>query len=60
MMDKPEIYEIPNFKYSPQGFGELKAALKEGKTVRNPFAVFYGEKVEVTVIQDTEARQNNS
>ena len=59
-MDKPEIYEIPNFSYSPQGFGELKTALKEGKTVRNPFAVFYGEKVEVTVIQDTVARQNNT
>ena len=55
-MDKPEIYEIPNFKYTPQGFGELKTALKEGKTVRNPFAIFYGEKVEVTVTQETEAR----
>ena len=59
-MDKSEIYEIPNFKYTPQGFGELKAALKEGKTVRNPFAMFYGEKVEVTVTQDTEARQINT
>ena len=49
-MDKPEIYEIPNFKYTQQGFGELKAALKEEKTVRNPFAKFYGEKAEVTVI----------
>ena len=54
-MDKPEILEMPNFEYTPQGFGELKAALKEGKIVKNPFAKFYSEKVEVTVIQDTEA-----
>ena len=59
-MDKPEIVEMPNFKYTPQGFGELKAALKEGKTVRNPFAKFYGEKVEVTVLQDTETGQINT
>ena len=59
-MDKPEIYEIPNFTYTQQGFGELKAALKEGKTVRNPFAKFYCEKVEVTVIQDTEEGQINT
>ena len=56
-MGKPEILEMPNFEYTQQGFGELKAALKEGKTVRNPFAKFYGEKVEVTVIQDTEEGQ---
>jgi len=60
IMDKPEIIEIPNFNYTPQGFIELKAALKEGKTVRNPFAKFYGEKVEVTVIQDSEAGQINT
>jgi len=60
IMDKPEIIEIPNFKYTQQGFRELKAALKEGKTVRNPFAKFYGEKVEVTVIQDTGERQTNT
>jgi len=59
-MDKPEIYEMPNFQYTPQGFGELKAVLKEGKTVRNPFAMFYAEKVEVTVIQDTEAERINT
>jgi len=53
-MDKHEILEMPNFEYTPQGFKDLKAALKEGKIVRNPFAKFYGEKVEVTVIQDTE------
>jgi len=52
-MDKPEIIEMPNFENTPQGFGELKTALKEGKIVRNPFAKYYGEKVEVTVIQDT-------
>ena len=50
-MDKPEILEMPNFEYTPQGFRELKAALKEGKIVRNPFARFYGEKVEVTVVE---------
>ena len=54
-MDKREILEMPNFEYTPLGFKELKEALKEGKIVRNPFAKFYGEKVEVTVIQDTEA-----
>jgi len=53
-MDKPEILEFPNFEYTSQGFRELKAALKEGKTVRNPFTKFYGEKVEVNVIKDTE------
>jgi hypothetical protein len=51
-MEKPEILEMPNFEYTTQGFSELKAALKEGKIVRNPFAKFYGEKVEVTVNQD--------
>ena len=59
-MDKPEILEMPDFEYTPQGFGELKAALKEGKIVRNPFAKFYGEKVEVTVIQDMEAAQSGN
>jgi len=54
-MDKPEILELPNFENSSQGFRELKAALKEGKIVRNPFAKFYGEKVEVNVIKDKEA-----
>ena len=57
-MDKPEILEMPNFEYTTQGFRELKAALKEGNIVRNPFARFYGEKVEITVTQDTEAGQN--
>jgi len=57
-MDKPEVLEMPNFEYTPQGFRELKAALKEGNIVRNPFARFYGEKVEITVTQDTEAGQN--
>jgi len=53
-MDKPKILDMPDFEYTAQGFVELKAALKEGKIVRNPFAKFYGEKVEVTVIQDPE------
>jgi len=44
---------MPNFEYTPQGFGELKTALKDGKIVRNPFAKYYGEKVVVTVLQDT-------
>jgi len=59
-MDKSEILEMPNFEYTLQGFGELKATLKEGKIVRNPFAKFYGEKVEVTVIQETEAGKLNT
>ena len=53
-MDKPEIIEMPNFEYTPQGFSELKMLLKEGKIVRNPFAMYYSEKVEVTVFKDTE------
>ena len=48
-MDKIEILEIPNFEYTPQGFKELTAVLKEGKALRNPFAKFYGEKVEVVI-----------
>ena len=54
-MEKPIILEMPNFEYTPQGFIELKEVLKEGNIVRNPFAKFYGEKVEVTVIQDKES-----
>ena len=56
-MEKPEIIEMPNFEYTPQSFAELKATLKDGKVVRNPFAKFYSEKVEVTVIQDIVAEQ---
>ena len=52
-MEKPEIIELPNFEYTPQGFRELKRVLREGKMVRNPFAKFYTEKIEVTVIQST-------
>ena len=59
-MDKTEILEMPNFEYTQQGFIELQAALKEGKIVRNPFARFYTEKVEVTVIQDTVTAQSNA
>jgi len=51
-MEKKEIYELPNFEYTPKGFSELKTALKAGKIVKNPFAKFYGSNVEVTVIQD--------
>jgi hypothetical protein len=53
-MDKLEILEMPNFEYTQQGFLELKTALKEGKIIRNPFVKYYGEKVEVTVIKNTE------
>ena len=49
-MKKPEIIEMPNFEYTPQGFIELKKALKDGKIVKNPFAKFYKDKIEVTVI----------
>jgi len=58
-MDKPEILEMPNFEYTQQGFIELETALKEGKIIRNPFAKFYTEKVEVTVIQGSVTEQNN-
>jgi len=51
-MEKHEILELPDFEYTPQGFDELKAVLKEGKTVRNPFSKFYNEKIEVNVIKD--------
>jgi hypothetical protein len=51
-VDKKEIFELPNFEYTPQRFRELKTALKEGKIVRNPFAKFYSDKVKVTVVQD--------
>ena len=54
-MNKHEILEIPNFEYTPQGFVELKKALKEGKIVKNPFAKFYNEKVEITVMRDMES-----
>ena len=53
-MNQTEIIEMPNFDYTPQSFGELKMILKEGKIVRNPFAKFYGEKVEVTILQGSE------
>ena len=56
-MDKTEILELPDFEYNMQGFKKLKVALKEGKTVRNPFAKYYGEKVEVSVNNDTKAEQ---
>jgi hypothetical protein len=57
IMEHPEIIEMPNFEYTPQGFAELKATLKGGKVVRNPFAKFYSENVEVTIIQDKVAEQ---
>ena len=52
-MDYQKIIEMPGFEYTPQGFVELKKVLKNGKAVRNPFAKYYAEKVEVTVIKDT-------
>ena len=51
-MEKQKILELPDFEYTPQGFKELMAMLKEGKTVRNPFSKFYSEKIEVNVIKD--------
>ena len=59
-MDKPEILEMPNFEYTQQGFIDLKTALKDGKIVRNPFAKFYTDKVEVTVIQGSETEQHSN
>ena len=58
-MDKQEILELPDFEYTQQGFKKLKAVLKEGKIVRNPFSKFYSEKIEVNVIKDTDAEQGN-
>ena len=51
-MKKAEVCELPNFEYTPKGFSELKAALKSGKIVKNPFAKFYGNRVKVNIIQD--------
>ena len=59
-MDKHEILELPDFEYTPQGFGELKEILKEGKIVRNPFTKFYSEKIEVNVIKDIDVEQYNT
>ena len=59
-MSRPEIVEMPNFKYTSQDFNELKAMLKDGNVVRNPFARYYAEKVEVTVINDAETEQPNN
>ena len=58
-MDKQEILELPDFEYTPQGFSNLKAVLKEGKTVRNPFSKFYSEKIEVNIIKDTDVEPHN-
>ena len=54
-----KIIEMPDFEYTPQGFKELKATLKEGKAVRNPFSKFYAQKVEVTVIKGGNTEQPN-
>jgi len=56
-MEKQEILELPDFEYTPQGFSELKAVLKEGKTVRNPFSKFYSEQIEVNVKKDMNTEQ---
>ena len=58
-MNKQEILELPDFEYTPEGFTELKKVLKEGKTVRNPFAKFYGEKIEINVIKDPDLNHRN-
>ena len=57
-MKKTDIIEIPNFEYTPQGFEELKKALKEGNIVRNPFAKFYSDKIEITVTHVTEVTEH--
>ena len=59
-MDKQEILELPDFEYTPQGFEKLKALLKEGETVRNPFSKFYSEKIEVNVIKDTDVELHSN
>ena len=56
-MSRQEIVEMPNFTYTSQDFNELKMILKEGNVVRNPFARYYAEKVEVSVINDAETEQ---
>ena len=53
-MSRPEIIEMKDFEYSQQGFEDLKVMLKEGKMIRNPFAKYYCERVEVTINQDIE------
>lgn len=54
-MNKTEIIEMPDFEYTTEGFKVLKTALKSGKVVRNPFAKFYNEMIEVNIIQNTSA-----
>lgn len=58
-MKKIEIVEMPNFEYTPQGFKELKTVLKARKIIKNPFAKFYSEKIEVTVVQDADKSCTN-
>jgi hypothetical protein len=53
-VDKIENIELPDFEYTPQGIEELKAVLKAGKVVRNPFAKYYNTEVEVLVVQETD------
>jgi hypothetical protein len=53
-VDNKEIVELPNFEYNQKGFKELQATLKRGKAVRNPFAQFYDEDVEINILQDAE------
>ena len=60
MKKEPQkILEMPNFEYTSQGFKELKARLKEGNLVRNPFSKYYAQKVEVTVIKEQNTEQVN-
>jgi hypothetical protein len=58
--DEKGIFELPNFEYTPQGFGELKTALKAWKIVRNPFAKFYIDGVKVTVNQDEDSNADRA
>lgn len=49
---KSEVIEIKDFAMTPESFQRLKAELKAGKIVRNPFARLYGEG-DVKVIKKT-------
>lgn len=54
-MNNDEIVELPDFEYTAEGLKKLKDILKSGKMVRNPFAQFYNDKIEVNIIQNVSA-----
>jgi hypothetical protein len=57
-MNKSNVTEMRDFEYTPEWFGKLKSALKEGQVVRNPFAKFYSEGASVAIIKDMEERSS--